>query len=54
MIGWIHRSMLRAGMIVHDDLKLFTVTDDPQEVCRLVREGHRQRARLNGGPGRRG
>jgi hypothetical protein len=49
MIGWIRRAMLRGGMIVHDDLRLFTVTDDPQEVCRLVQEGHRQRARLNGG-----
>ena len=54
MIGWIHRSMLRGGMIVNDDLRLFTVTDDPQEVCRLVREGARQRARLNGHPRRRG
>jgi hypothetical protein len=53
MIGWIRRSMLRGGMIVSDDLRLFTVTDDPQEVCRLVREGYRQRARLNGGPLRR-
>jgi uncharacterized protein (TIGR00730 family) len=48
MVGWMRREMLRGGMISRDDQRLFTVTDDAQEVCRLVREGWRRRAQTNG------
>jgi len=48
MLRWIRKEMLGGGMIQQDDLRLFTVTDDPQEVCRLVREGYRKRLRSNG------
>jgi uncharacterized protein (TIGR00730 family) len=48
MLRWIRSEMMRGGMIGEPDLRLFTVTDDPREVCRLVREGYRKRVRLNG------
>src|SRR5712691_10180501 len=48
MVGWMHREMLGGGMISRDDQRLFSVTDDAQEVCRLVREGWRRRAQTNG------
>ena len=48
MVGWMRREMLGGGMISRDDQRLFTVTDDAQEVCRLVREGWRRRAQING------
>jgi hypothetical protein len=48
LLRWIHSEMLRGGMITRDDLRLFTVTDDPQEVCDLVREGYRRRLRDRG------
>ena len=48
MVGWMRREMLGGGMISRDDQRLFTVTDDAQEVCRLVREGWRRRAQTNG------
>ncbi len=52
MLRFIRREMLGGGMIGEADLRLFTVTDDPREVCRLVREGYRKRVRLNGDPAR--
>ena len=46
LIDWI-RSRLRAeGMIAPGDLDLISVTDDPGEVVRIVREGSRRRAQL--------
>ncbi len=48
MIRWMRREMLGRGMINKDDQRLFTVTDDAQEVCRLVREGWRRRVQVNG------
>ncbi len=50
LVRWIGKEMLGGGMIDRGDLGLFTVTDDTQEVCRLVREGYRRRVRANGGP----
>src|SRR6059036_675016 len=52
MIRWMRREMLGRGMINKDDQRLFTVTDDAQEVCRLVREGWRRRVQVNGTHGR--
>ena len=48
MIRWMNREMLGGGMISKDDQRLFTVTDDAQEVCDLVREGWRRRVQTNG------
>jgi len=52
MLRWIRKEMLAGGMVDEDDLRLLTVTDDPQEVVRLVREGHRKRVASNGKPHR--
>ena len=48
IVRWMRREMLGGGMISREDQHLFTVTDDPQEVCRLVREGWRRRVQGNG------
>ena len=48
MTRWLGREMLGRGMIGAEDQRLFTVTDDPQEVCRLVRDGYRKRLQANG------
>ena len=52
MIRWIEREMLGRGMIAKEDQRLFTLTDDAQEVCRLVREGWRRRVQSNGASAR--
>jgi uncharacterized protein (TIGR00730 family) len=52
MTRWMRRDMLGGGMISSVDQRLFTVTDDAQEVCRLVREGWRRRIQTNGRPRR--
>lgn len=49
MIRWIRNEMMRGGLISRDDMRLFTVTDDPREVCRLVREGYQKRVHTNDG-----
>jgi uncharacterized protein (TIGR00730 family) len=51
MLRWIRKEMLGGGMITEDDLRLVSVTDDPQVVCRLVREGYRERVQINGRTG---
>ncbi|HEU4401019.1 MAG TPA: TIGR00730 family Rossman fold protein [Candidatus Polarisedimenticolia bacterium] len=48
MLRWIGKEMLGKGLISRDDQRLYTVTDDPREVCRLVREGYRRRVETNG------
>ena len=50
LLQWVGREMLGGGMISAEDQRLYTVTDDPQEVCRLVREGYRKRLQANGNP----
>ena len=49
IVRWMKREMLGGGMISRDDQRLFTMTDDAQEVCRLVQEGWRRRVQGNGG-----
>ncbi|HKN46620.1 MAG TPA: TIGR00730 family Rossman fold protein [Candidatus Polarisedimenticolia bacterium] len=49
MLRWIEREMLGEEMISAEDRRLLTVTDDPQEVCRLVREGYRKRVASHAG-----
>jgi len=48
LLAWISKEMLGGGMISAEDQKLYTITDDPQEVCQLVREGYRKRLQVNG------
>jgi uncharacterized protein (TIGR00730 family) len=36
MVDWIRDRLVGEGMIAPADLELFAVTDDPDEVCRLV------------------
>ena len=38
LIDWMRRVQLPAGTIDADDLRLFHVTDDPDQVLRLIRE----------------
>jgi uncharacterized protein (TIGR00730 family) len=36
MLGWLRRGMLQTGTIGETDLDLLSVTDDPEEVCRII------------------
>jgi hypothetical protein len=50
LLAWIKARLQAEGMISPGDLDLMQVTDDPEEVVRLVREGSRRRAEA-GAPG---
>jgi uncharacterized protein (TIGR00730 family) len=42
---WLRERMLGEGMISPEDMDLFVLTDDPQEVLRVVREAQHRRPR---------
>ncbi len=46
LLEWIRATLLAEGMIAPGDLDLMTVTDDPEEVVRIVRLAGRRRARM--------
>lgn len=50
LVDWIEDRVLSAGLVARKDLRLFTVTDSPEEVCRIVMEGWRRREREQGHP----
>jgi uncharacterized protein (TIGR00730 family) len=41
MLAWLHDVMLDQGWIADADFTLLHVTDDPQEVVRMVQDSHR-------------
>jgi hypothetical protein len=43
MLDWASKEILAQGMIAPTDLKLMTVTDDPNEAVRLVVAAYEQR-----------
>ena len=43
LLGWIRERLVAEGMIAPEDLDLISVTDDPAEVVRIVKEGSRRR-----------
>ncbi|WP_420341016.1 TIGR00730 family Rossman fold protein [Thermogemmatispora carboxidivorans] len=40
LLHWLHHTMLAEGKISPGDAELLRVSDDPQEICRLVREAY--------------
>jgi uncharacterized protein (TIGR00730 family) len=40
LLHWLHQTMLAEGKISPGDAELLRVSDDPQEICRLVREAY--------------
>ena len=48
LVNWIHETMLRAGKISPEDMSLLRISDDPQEICELVCEAHKENYRLEG------
>ena len=48
LLDWVRGTLLTDGTVSKDDLDLLTVTDDPEEVCRVVRAF--ARANHLGGP----
>jgi uncharacterized protein (TIGR00730 family) len=40
LIDWIKKSMLTSGKISPQDIDLIHLTDDPEEVVRIIHEGH--------------
>ncbi|HSG48768.1 MAG TPA: hypothetical protein VLA43_13190, partial [Longimicrobiales bacterium] len=49
LLDWMNGTLLPQGKIAPDDLKIFCVTDDPEEVVRHVLERYQA---LNGKPPR--
>ena len=49
LVRWLEEHPLRQGMISPGDLELFQVTDDPDEVVRLI-QAHYERRRKRRGP----
>ena len=43
LVGWLQERALSDGLISEADLDLFTVTDSPAEVCRIVEGSWRKR-----------
>jgi uncharacterized protein (TIGR00730 family) len=48
LVDWLEERVLEAGLISKRDLKLFTVTDSPEEVCRIVVQSWKRRKRGEG------
>jgi uncharacterized protein (TIGR00730 family) len=46
LLDWMKAKLLAGGMIAPGDLDLMTVTDDPEEVVRIVRIAGRRRAEM--------
>jgi uncharacterized protein (TIGR00730 family) len=46
LIDWIISSPIKTGTLSKDDLKLFSLTDDPEEVVRIIKEGY-EKVRLS-------
>ena len=53
LLTWIRERLAADGMISPGDLDLISVTDDPEEVVRIVKEGSRRRAAAGVPDGRR-
>src|SRR5207237_7870458 len=45
LINWIRDTMLIEGKVSPEDLDLLYVSDDPEEICRLVCEAYQERYR---------
>lgn len=45
LVDWLEKRCLEDGMISRKDMKLFTVTDSPEEVARIVSQSWRRRQR---------
>ena len=45
LLGWVRERLLAEGLIGPSDLDLVAVTDDPEEVLRLVRAGAERQGR---------
>lgn len=45
---WVHERLLETGKVGPADVELFRTSDDPDEICALVEEGHRRQLRERG------
>ncbi len=45
LVDWLEQQVQSRGLISRKDMQLFTVTDSPEEVCRIVVESWRRRQR---------
>jgi uncharacterized protein (TIGR00730 family) len=52
LLQWLRSTMLTEGKISPEDLDLLCVSDDPQEICRLVRESYESYRREREDPNR--
>lgn len=45
---WVRERLLETGKVAPADVELFRTSDDPDEICALVEEGHRRQLRERG------
>jgi uncharacterized protein (TIGR00730 family) len=45
LVDWLRERVLQEGLISEGDLDLFTVTDSPEEICRIVEQSWEERQR---------
>ncbi|GAC1399674.1 MAG: TIGR00730 family Rossman fold protein [Ktedonobacteraceae bacterium] len=48
LVNWIHDTMLRSGKISPGDTSLLRISDEPEEICKLVSEAYKENYRLEG------
>jgi uncharacterized protein (TIGR00730 family) len=48
MVDWVRNQLLADGMVNESDLRLFHVTDDPDEVVEIIQRHYLERQRLRG------
>ncbi len=48
LVNWIHDVMLSEGKISPQDTSLLRVSDDPQEICKLISEAYKESYRSEG------
>jgi uncharacterized protein (TIGR00730 family) len=48
LVNWIRDTMFHSGKISPGDISLLRISDDPEEICQLVCEAHKENYRLEG------
>ena len=49
LLKWMRKTLIPAGTISKEDMSLFCITDDPEEVVRIIEESYeKQHAAIQG------
>ena len=42
LLNWIHKTMLAEGKVSADDVALLRISDDPEEICKIVCDAYQK------------